>query len=119
MASALAMDPGGNQTLLPLPEVNKNMNEIIQSAAKACISGYAGFNGSKLGVFPRFTSFNQTVVLQHQQPPLISSRPPLVALWMLDGVVLLVTLLCTTSVKEMRISNLQMMETVYRGVLCT
>lgn len=105
--------------LLSVSEINQNMNGAIQSAAKAYISGYAGFDRSHLGVFPSYTTFNRTAAIQYQEISLVSSRPFLLALWALDGVIflVLVILLCAKNAEEMWLFSLQTMETVYRGMI--
>lgn len=107
----------GRQALLSLPEINQNMNGVIQSAAKAYISGYTGTNGSRLDILPSYTSSNQSVAVQGQKISLVSGKTFLVALWGLDAVIVLILaiLLCTINAKEMRLLSLQTMETIYRG----
>lgn len=113
--------PENRQTLLTLPEINDNMNRLIQSAAKAYTSGFTGFNGPQPETFPSYTYFNQTATVQSSEISLVSSQPFLVALWVLDGAIALILaiLLCITNARKMRLFNLQTMETVYRGMLCT
>ncbi len=113
-----ALKLGDDRASLSLPNISQNMNDFIQSAAKAYISGYTGLDGSQLGLFPSYSSFNQTVISQQHQVSLISSRVFLVALWVLDVIIIciLVVLLCTTSVEEMWPFSIQTMETIYRGM---
>ncbi|KAF9441455.1 hypothetical protein P691DRAFT_791325 [Macrolepiota fuliginosa MF-IS2] len=101
----------------PLTEINQKMNQVIQSAAKAYISGYSTRHEGEGpdGLDPNFFWINRTASVDYQQTSLVSSAPFLVALGVLDAGITITLLILVRSVNtaSMQLFSLQTLESVY------
>ncbi|KAF5354046.1 hypothetical protein D9756_007216 [Leucocoprinus leucothites] len=98
--------PGGTKPL-PLDEINRRMNKILLSSAKAYLSGYRPdfFNFT----FPAFEMIDSDAIGEVEQLALVGSRPFLIALMVVVAVlvVLLITLVAMVRADQLQTFDLE------------
>ncbi|KAF9443592.1 hypothetical protein P691DRAFT_713072 [Macrolepiota fuliginosa MF-IS2] len=92
---------------LPLDQINQKMNAILLSSAKAYLSGYRPDNNNLS--FPVFEMVDTDAMGEKQQLALVGTKPYLVALVVIVGVLalLLVALMTAVKVDQMRTFDLE------------
>ncbi|KAF9440640.1 hypothetical protein P691DRAFT_715523 [Macrolepiota fuliginosa MF-IS2] len=102
---------------LPLPQINQNMNKIMLSAAKAFLSGYKPTEDSNLTSLD-FDTISTDATADEEQLALVGSKPFLIALGSVVGLLfaLLATLTAIVKVEKLQTFDLESIAKIAKKV---
>ncbi|KAF9444368.1 hypothetical protein P691DRAFT_837584 [Macrolepiota fuliginosa MF-IS2] len=100
---------------LPLSDINRNISLAFQSSAKAYISGYRVYNDVDLGFVHNYVWHNSTASIWYQQDSLVTSKPTLIAVGVLDVIIVIIMaiLVFSVNIADMELFSLRALEGIY------